>query len=201
MRHSIITALAVCLVASFTACGNKQTKDAKAVDTTAIKDSIVSEKVEPQVDSTKIFSDTVALRGKMVYKVTRQVEDDIVYDDERDLDKSTFTESLRITFKNNGKVSIKETLQDDATWSGEWEANGYDITIYANDLVLRGTVSKDYKTLIIRKTKCFRILERNAKISKTKRNFSRLYPTPQKFKKIDRLRRNEIHLKAVRTSS
>ena len=69
------------------------------------------------------------------------------FDDERDLDKSTFTESLRITFKNNGKVSIKETLQDDATWSGEWEANGYDITIYANDLVLRGTVSKDYKTL------------------------------------------------------
>ena len=52
--------------------------------------------------------------------------------------------------------------------------------------------------IIIRKTKCFRILERNAKISKTKRNFSRLYPTPQKFKKIDRLRRNEIHLKAVR---
>ena len=57
------------------------------------------------------------------------------------------------------------------------------------------------KNSIIRKTKCFRILERNAKISKTKRNFSRLYPTPQKFKKIDRLRRNEIHLKAVRTSS
>ena len=57
------------------------------------------------------------------------------------------------------------------------------------------------KNRIIRKTKCFRILERNAKISKTKRNFSRLYPTPQKFKKIDRLRRNEIHLKAVRTSS
>ncbi|MEE1382889.1 MAG: hypothetical protein U0K32_03635 [Segatella copri] len=83
----------------------------------------------------------------MVYKVTHQVEDDIVYDDERDLDKSTFTESLRITFKNNGKVSIKETLQDDATWSGEWEANGYGITVYANKLVLRGTVSKDYKTL------------------------------------------------------
>ena len=53
MRHSIITALAVCLVASFTACGNKQTKDAEAIDSTAIKDSIVSEKVEPQVDSTK----------------------------------------------------------------------------------------------------------------------------------------------------
>lgn len=115
MRHSFITALAVCLVVSFTACGNKQTKDAETVDSTAIKDTIVSEKVEPQVDSTKIFSDTVAQRGKMVYKVTRQVEDDIVYDDERDLDKSTFTESLRITFKNNGKVSIKETLQDDAT--------------------------------------------------------------------------------------
>ena len=58
-----------------------------------------------------------------------------------------------------------------------------------------------FGTNIIRKTKCFRILERNAKISKTKRNFSRLYPTPQKFKKIDRLRRNEIYLKAVRTSS
>ena len=54
---------------------------------------------------------------------------------------------------------------------------------------------------IIRKTKCFRIWERNAIISKTKRNFSRLYPTPQNFKKIDRLRRNEIHLKAVRTPS
>lgn len=60
---------------------------------------------------------------------------------------------------------------------------------------------KIIERFIIRKTKCFRILERNAKISKTKRNFSRLYPTPQKFKKIDRLRRNEIHLKAVRTSS
>ena len=120
MRHSIITALGVCLVASFTACGNKQTKDAETVDSTAIKDTIVSEKVEPQVDSTKIFSDTVAQRGKMAYKVTRQVEDDIVYDDERDLDKSTATESLRLTFKSNGKVSIKETLQDDATWSGEW---------------------------------------------------------------------------------
>ena len=104
MRHSIITALGVCLVASFTACGNKQTKDAETVDSTAIKDTIVSEKVEPQVDSTKIFSDTVAQRGKMVYKVTRQVEDDIVYDDERDLDKSTFTESLRITFKDRKSV-------------------------------------------------------------------------------------------------
>ena len=70
MRHSFITALGVCLVASFTACGNKQTKDAETVDSTAIKDTIVSEKVEPQVDSTKIFSDTVAQRGKMVYKVT-----------------------------------------------------------------------------------------------------------------------------------
>lgn len=157
MRHSIITALAVCLVASFTACGNKQTKDAEAIDSTAIKDSIVSKKVEPQVDSTKIFSDTVAQRGKMVYKVTRQVEDDIVYDDERDLDKSTATESLRLTFKNNGKVSIKETLQDDATWSGEWEANGYDITVYANDLVLRGTVSKDYKTLELTSESIFKV--------------------------------------------
>lgn len=68
-------------------------------------------------------------------------------------------------------------------------------------LVLACTSGSNVCAIIIRKTKCFRILERNAKISKTKRNFSRLYPTPQKFKKIDRLRRNEIHLKAVRTSS
>ena len=135
------------MVATFSACDNKQPKANENTDSAATKDTIIAESVKPQVDSTKIFSDIIAQRGKMVYKVTRQVEDDIVYDDERDLDKSTFTESLRITFKNNGKVSIKETLQDDATWSGEWEANGYDITVYANDLVLRGTVSKDYKTL------------------------------------------------------
>lgn len=146
MRHSIITALGVCLVASFTACGNKQTKDAKAVDSTAIKDTIVSEKVEPQVDSTKIFSDTVAQRVKMVYKVTRQVEDDIVYDDERDLNKSTYTVSLRITFKSNGKVSIKEVIQDEGSWSGEWESNGYDVTIYTKEFTLKGTISEDYKT-------------------------------------------------------
>lgn len=147
MRLSTVKTLAICLVATFSACDNKQPKANENTDSAATKDTIIAESVKPQVDSTKIFSDTVAQRGKMVYKVTRQVEDDIVYDDERDLDKSTFTESLRITFKNNGKVSIKETLQDDATWSGEWEANGYDITVYANKLVLRGTVSKDYKTL------------------------------------------------------
>ena len=147
MRLSTVKTLAICLVATFSACDNKQPKANENTDSAATKDTIIAESVKPQVDSTKIFSDTVAQRGKMVYKVTRQVEDDIVYDDERDLDKSTFTESLRITFKNNGKVSIKETLQDDATWSGEWEANGYDITVYANDFVLRGTVSKDYKTL------------------------------------------------------
>ena len=90
------------------------------------------------MDSTKIFSDTVAQRGKMVYKVTRQVEDDIVYDDERDLNKSTFTESLQITFNSNGKVNIKEVAQDDCIWSGEWEANDYDVTIYTKDLVLKG---------------------------------------------------------------
>lgn len=146
MRHSIITALGVCLVASFTACGNKQTKDAETVDSTATKDTIIAESVKPQVDSTKIFSDTVAQRGKMVYKVTRQVEDDIVYDDERDLDKSTFTESLRITFNSNGKVNIKEVAQDDCVWSGEWEANGYDVTIYTKDLVLQGKVTEDYKS-------------------------------------------------------
>ena len=147
MRLSTVKTLAICLVATFSACDNKQPKANENTDSAATKDTIIAESVKPQVDSTKIFSDIIAQRGKMVYKVTRQVEDDIVYDDERDLDKSTFTESLRITFKNNGKVSIKETLQDDATWSGEWEANGYDITVYANDFVLRGTVSKDYKTL------------------------------------------------------
>ena len=147
MRLSTVKTLAICLVATFSACDNKQPKANENTDSAATKDTIIAESVKPQVDSTKIFSDIIAQRGKMVYKVTRQVEDDIVYDDERDLDKSTFTESLRITFKNNGKVSIKETLQDDATWSGEWEANGYDITVYANDLVLRGTVSKYYNSL------------------------------------------------------
>ena len=147
MRHTIFTAFAICLIASFTACGNKQPKDAEAKDSTATKDTIVAEKIEPQVDSTKIFSNTVAQRGKMAYKVTRQVEDDIVYDDERDLSKNTFTESLRINFKSNGKVSIKETVQDDATWNGEWEADGHEVTIYTDDFVLQGSVSKDYKTL------------------------------------------------------
>ena len=147
MRHSIITTLAICLIASFTSCGNKQPKVTDNADSTATKDTIVAEKAEPQVDSTKIFSDTVAQRGKMAYKVTRQVEDDIVYDDERDSEpKSTFTESLRITFKSNGKVNIKEVIQDDGIWNGEWEANGYDVTIYTKDLVLQGKVSKDYKS-------------------------------------------------------
>ena len=157
MRLSTVKTLAICLVATFSACDNKQPKANENTDSAATKDTIIAESVKPQVDSTKIFSDIIAQRGKMVYKVTRQVEDDIVYDDERDLDKSTFTESLRITFKNNGKVSIKETLQDDATWSGEWEANGYDITVYTNDLVLRGTVSKDYKTLELTSESIFKV--------------------------------------------
>ena len=88
MRHSIITILAVCLVASFTACGNKHTKDAEAKDSTAIKDTIITENVVSHMDATKIFSDTVA--------------------------------------------------QDDCIWSGEWEANDYDVTIYTKDLVLKG---------------------------------------------------------------
>lgn len=77
----------------------------------------------------------------------------------------------------------------------------YDNDNYQDDMNYSPVEEYNWSPNIIRKTKCFRILERNAKISKTKRNFSRLYPTPQKFKKIDRLRRNEIHLKAVRTSS
>ena len=54
---------------------------------------------------------------------------------------------------------------------------------------------------IIRKTKCSRIFKRSASFSKTKRNFSKLSPYPKNLKKIDRLRRNFIHLKAVRTPS
>jgi len=147
MRHSIITTLAICFIASFTSCGSKQPKATANADSTAIKDTIVAEKAEPQVNSTKIFSNIVAQKGKMVYKVTRQVEDDIVYDDERDLaPKSTFTESLRITFNSNGKVSIKEVIQDDCIWSGEWEANGYNVTIYTKDLVIQGKISEDYKS-------------------------------------------------------
>ena len=146
MRLSTVKTLAICLVATFSACDNKQPKANENTDSAATKDTIIAESVKPQVDSTKIFSDTVALRGKMVYKVTRQVEDDIVYDDERDLNKSTFTESLRITFKSNGKVNIKEVIQDDGIWNGEWEANGYDVTIYTKDLVLQGKVTEDYKS-------------------------------------------------------
>ncbi len=148
MKHLLSSTLALCLIASLASCGNKQPKATDNADSTAAtKDTIVTEKVEPQVDSTKIFSDTVAQRGNMVYKVTRQVEDDIVYDDERDLNKNTFTESLRITFNSNGKANIKEVIQDDGIWSGEWEANGYDVTIYAKEFTLKGTISEDYKTL------------------------------------------------------
>lgn len=57
------------------------------------------------------------------------------------------------------------------------------------------------RKLIIRKTKCSRIFKRSASFSKTKRNFSKLSPYPKNLKKIDRLRRNFIHLKAVRTPS
>lgn len=74
MRLSIITTLAICLVTTFSACGNKQPKASENTDSIATKDTIIAKPVKPQVDSTKIFSDTVAQRGKMVYKVTRQVE-------------------------------------------------------------------------------------------------------------------------------
>ena len=134
MRHLLFSTLALCLIASLTSCGNKQAQTTGDTDSTATKDTIVAEKVEPQVDSTKIFSDTVAQREKMTYKVTSQVEDDIVYDDERDL------------FKSNGKVSIKEVIQDEGSWSGEWESNGYDVTIYTKEFTLKGTISEDYKT-------------------------------------------------------
>lgn len=51
------------------------------------------------------------------------------------------------------------------------------------NVLMRKAQYKNSDEPIIRKTKCFRILKRNAIISKTKRNFSRLYPTPQKIKK------------------
>ena len=145
MRLSTVKTLAICLVATFSACDNKQPKAKENTDSAATKDTIIAESVKPQVDSTKIFSDIIAQRGKMVYKVTRQVEDDIVYDDESDSNKSTFTESLHITFNSNGKVNIKEAAQDGCVWSGEWETNGYDVTIYTIDLVLQGKVTEDYK--------------------------------------------------------
>lgn len=153
MKQSVIAALAFCLIASFSSCGNQQPKAAESTDSTSTadsvvaKDTVVTEKVEPKVDSTKIFSDVVAQRGEMVYKATHQVEDDIVYDDERDFGpKNTFTESLRFTFKSNGKVNIKVATQDDASWSGTWEANGYDVTVSAQGMTVNGTVSEDFKT-------------------------------------------------------
>ena len=78
MRLSTVKTLAICLVATFSACDNKQPKANENTDSAATKDTIIAESVKPQVDSTKIFSDIIAQRGKMVYKVTRQVEDDIV---------------------------------------------------------------------------------------------------------------------------
>ena len=45
----------------------------------------------------------------------------------------------------------------DSMGFGEWEANGYDITVCANDLVLRGTVSKDYKTLELTSESIFKV--------------------------------------------
>lgn len=125
-------------------------------------------------------------------------------------DESTYTK-MKSPF---AKAPIKNTLPNDIIYEHlihnvlfpstryrfvgiSEDINGIRIVLQQKNIVDAYVVP----THIIRKTKCFRILERNAIISKTKRNFSRLYPTPQNFKKIDRLRRNEIHLKAVRTSS
>ena len=47
MRQSIITTLAICLVATFSACGNKQPNGTDNTDSTATKDTIVTEKVQP----------------------------------------------------------------------------------------------------------------------------------------------------------
>lgn len=111
---------------------------------------------------------------------------------------------------DNAMIKLSEITTDDFDHLDDYDmiiVNGMGLRIDENQRKQLEEASYKVPTLthaatnIIRKTKCFRILERNAKISKTKRNFSRLYPTPQKFKKIDRLRRNEIHLKAVRTSS
>ena len=159
IKHSVITTLAICIAMSFASCGNKQPKETKTTDSTATKDSIVTKKVEkPQVDSTKIFSDMVAKKGKMVYKVTRQVEDDIVYDDDRDLaPKQTFTESLSFTFNKSGKVKIKEAVQDDTSWNGDWEADGHNIVIYTEEFVLKPLASKDFKVLKISDDDAYKI--------------------------------------------
>ena len=36
------------------------------------------------------------------------------------------------------KIFSDTVAQDDCIWSGEWEANDYDVTIYTKDLVLKG---------------------------------------------------------------
>ena len=54
---------------------------------------------------------------------------------------------------------------------------------------MRVIIEKNYEKLskwaadIIRKTKCSRIFKRSASFSKTKRNFSKLSPIPQKSQK------------------
>lgn len=120
---------------------------------------------------------------------------------------STFTYAQKPVLKAGSLISIENKKEIRAKNVNVGDLVAFDVSedIKVGDSIVISKGAKAYAKVlvanIIRKTKCFRILERNAKISKTKRNFSRLYPTPQKFKKIDRLRRNEIHLKAVRTSS
>lgn len=47
MRHLLFSTLALCLIASLTSCGNKQAQTTGETDSTATKDTIVAEKVEP----------------------------------------------------------------------------------------------------------------------------------------------------------
>lgn len=124
-----------------------------------------------------------------------------VFFDYDSMHNNEFDKQIYVAIKNSKDfiLVLTENALDRCFLPDDWVARE---VLYAKEHKKNIILATDAERFnIIRKTKCFRILERNAKISKTKRNFSRLYPTPQKFKKIDRLRRNEIHLKAVRTSS
>ena len=87
-------------------------------------------------------------------------------------------------------VTTKKEIKAATLFRKNLEKDGFSMmqfSVYIRHCASRESLEVHIKRiksiLIIRKTKCFRILERNAIISKTKRNFSRLYPTPQKIKK------------------
>ena len=91
--------------------------------------------------------------------------------------------NLQIDWLCNSKRSGVFNVALQAAFStADRRSESYTNTSSSSTQAYLHTMTNGY-AIIIRKTKCFRILERNAIISKTKRNFSRLYPTPQKIKK------------------